>query len=180
MYKSISNSKRKENIIFPLLSVPGLKGANQVENFRYRIIDKQAFIFDQVNASPTINRPNGTFGFAYMNYDKDESRFYAKALEETDKVRNSENLLPSVSGENVIHFSAIPWLRFTSISHARGFSFPDSSPKISFGKMEMEKDKRTMPVSVHVHHALVDGSHIGLFIEVFQNLMDGKILDGEA
>lgn len=44
----------------------------------------------------------------------------------------------------------------------------------------MEKDKRTMPVSVHVHHALVDGSHIGLFIEVFQNLMDGKILDGEA
>jgi chloramphenicol O-acetyltransferase type A len=30
----------------------------------------------------------------------------------------------------VIHFSAIPWLDFTSLSHARSYTFPDSCPKI--------------------------------------------------
>lgn len=30
----------------------------------------------------------------------------------------------------------------------------------------------SMPVSVHVHHALADGYHVGQFVELFQNLMD--------
>jgi chloramphenicol O-acetyltransferase type A len=39
-----------------------------------------------------------------------------------------------------IHFSAIPWLNFTSLSHARSYTFPDSSPKISFGKMTISEN----------------------------------------
>jgi chloramphenicol O-acetyltransferase type A len=38
-----------------------------------------------------------------------------------------------------IHFSAIPWLNFTSLSHARSYTFPDSSP-ISFGKMTISEN----------------------------------------
>ncbi|HNO01881.1 MAG TPA: CatA-like O-acetyltransferase [Chitinophagales bacterium] len=98
-----------------------MKAANDVENFRYRIIENQVFEFEKVNASPTINRPNGTFGFAYMDYFEDEKYFYEKALEEIENVKNTISLLPAVSSENVIHFSAIPWLDFTSISHARSF-----------------------------------------------------------
>ncbi|HAI84531.1 MAG TPA: chloramphenicol acetyltransferase, partial [Chitinophagaceae bacterium] len=56
---------------------------------------------------------------------------------------------------------------FTSLSHARSFSFADSCPKISFGKMTVNQDKRTMPVSVHVHHALMDGYHVAQFIDLF-------------
>jgi chloramphenicol O-acetyltransferase type A len=29
-----------------------------------------------------------------------------------------------------------------------------------------------MPVSVHVHHALMDGVHVGEFYELFQKLLD--------
>jgi hypothetical protein len=36
---------------------------------------------------------------------------------------------------------------FMSNSHARSFSYKDSSPKISFGKMTVKGKKRTMPVS---------------------------------
>jgi chloramphenicol O-acetyltransferase type A len=32
--------------------------------------------------------------------------------------------------------------------------------------------KKTMPVSVHVHHGLADGYHVGLFVERFQELMN--------
>ncbi|MBX7263661.1 MAG: chloramphenicol acetyltransferase [Chitinophagaceae bacterium] len=151
-----------------------LKAANEVENFRYRIIENQPYDFATVNASPTINRPDGTFGFAYMNYFEDEKQFYEKALQEIENVKNTNSLLPAVSGENVIHFSSIPWLDFTSISHARSFSYPDSCPKISFGKMIETNNVKEMPVSIHVHHALMDGYHVGLFVEKFQNILNDE------
>ncbi|WP_205512106.1 chloramphenicol acetyltransferase [Longitalea arenae] len=151
-----------------------LKAANSIENFRYRIIDKKVYLFDQVNASPTVNRPDGTFGFSYIDYNEDEALFYAGAKEVIEKVKQSKGLVPAVSGENVIHFSALPWINFTSVSHARSFTFPDSCPKISFGKMTEENGKKLMPVSVHVHHALADGYHAGLFINAFQELMNRK------
>lgn len=149
-----------------------LKAANAIENFRYSIMNKEVYVFDKINASPTINRPDTTFGFAYMDYEEDEHIFYSKALQEITRVQQSNDLLPAVSGENFIHFSAIPWLDFTAISHARSFSFPDSSPKISFGKMTVQNGIKTMPVSIHVHHALMDAYHVGLFTDRFQELLD--------
>ena len=73
----------------------------------------------------------------------------------------------------MIHFSAIPWLNFTSLSHARSYSYPDSCPKISFGKMTtLDNGKKMMPLSVHVHHGLMDGMHVGKFVALFQELMN--------
>ena len=79
---------------------------------------------------------------------------------------------PSTSGENVIQYSSLPWLKFTSLSHAQNSKYPDSCPKISFGQMTINDDKRTMPMSVHVHHALMDGYEVGLYVEGFQKLMN--------
>ena len=148
-----------------------LKAANEVENFRYRIIENQPYDYATTNASPTINRPNGTFGFAYINYFENENKFYEYALLEIENVKKTSSLMPSISGENVIQFSAIPWIDFTSISHARNFSHPDSCPKISFGKLTENNGQKEMSVSIHVHHALMDGYHVGLFIEKFQSLL---------
>ncbi|RPD40881.1 chloramphenicol acetyltransferase [Chitinophaga barathri] len=148
-----------------------LKAANQVTPFRYRIADGEIWEYDAVHASPTINRPDGTFGFAYMDYLEDFAAFQASAQQEIEKVQQSTGLIPSVSGENVIHYSSIPWVKFTSLSHARSFSFKDSIPKISFGKMTEQSGQRSMPVSIHVHHALMDGYHVGQYLECFQELM---------
>jgi chloramphenicol O-acetyltransferase type A len=52
------------------------------------------------------------------------------------------------------------------------FSVDDSCPKISFGKMTNHNGKRTMPVSIHVHHALVDGLHLGQYIDCLQGLLN--------
>ncbi len=76
--------------------------------------------------------------------------------------------------DNLIHFSAIPWVDFTALSHARSFTFADSCTTISFGKMSIsENRKRTMPISVYVHHGLMDGLHVGKFVDYFQDLMNG-------
>lgn len=170
--KAYKNAKVKQVSFFLYYLYKALKAANQIDNFKYRIIDDQAYKFETANASPTINRPNGTFGFAYMDFDENEENFYDKAMKEIEKIRNTDSLLPAVSGENVIHFSAIPWIDFTSVSHARSFSHPDSCPKISFGKMTDINGVKSMPISIHVHHALMDGFHVGQFIDIFQGLMN--------
>lgn len=147
-----------------------LLAANSLEPFRYTIEGDEVMIFEKVNASPTIMRPNGTFGFAYIEYFEDFAEFERHAKLEIDQVQKGTGLDPSRSEDNMIHFSSIPWIKFTAVSHARSFSFRENCPKIVFGKLS---DNRMMPVSIHVHHALMDGIHIAAFIEAFQNLMNG-------
>jgi chloramphenicol O-acetyltransferase len=43
----------------------------------------------------------------------------------------------------------------------------------SFGKMKInENGKKTMPMSIHVHHGLVDGLHLGQFVDYFQEIIN--------
>lgn len=148
-----------------------LKAANQIKPFKYRIVEGNVYQYDVVNASPTINRPDGTFGFSYMDYHPDFTSFATSAQRIMEEVRNSTGLIPAVSGENVIHYSSIPWINFTSLSHARSFTFKDSCPKISFGKMTEVNGRKLMPLSIHVHHALMDGFHVGQYIDLYQQLL---------
>lgn len=170
--KAFDRAKNVGSSFFLSYLYRALKAANQIENFRYRIIDSEVYLCDVINASATIGRPDGTFGFSYMDYYEDENEFNKKAKEVIDVVKQSKGLKPAGSGQNVIHFSAIPWIDFTSLSHARNYKFEDSCPKISFGKVTEINGRKTMPVSVHVHHGLADGFHVGLFADKFQELMD--------
>lgn len=149
-----------------------LTAANKMELFKYRIENDEVIVYDKVNASPTINRPDGTFGFSYMDFYESFEAFVITAQKEIEKVQNTIGLIPANASENIIHYSSVPWINFTSLSHARRFSTNDSIPKISFGKMILENGKRTMPVSIHVHHALMDGYDVAKYIDMFQELMN--------
>lgn len=159
---------------FLLYLYKSLTAANQIENFNYRIINGEVWKYRIVHAAATINRPNGTFGFGYFNYLKNFKDFNAEANQEIEKVKQTTGLIPSSSGENVIHYSALPWLNFTSMSHARNYSYKDSCPKISFGRVRNEDNKKIMPVSIHANHALMDGFHVAQFVDVYQQLLSQK------
>lgn len=170
--QAYQNAKTTGSSFFLYYLHAALKAANSTEPFRFRINDGKILLYDKINASPTINRENGTFGFSYMDYHEEFMDFEKHAKIEIERVRSSTGLNPAGSGENVIHFSSLPWIDFSAISHARSYSFPDSCPKISFGKVTESSGIKTMPVSIHVHHALMDGIHVGQFIELFQKLLD--------
>lgn len=142
---------------------------NGVEAFRYRIAGDEVFVYDRVDVSATLTREDNTFGFSLMEYHNDFNEFEKKAKNEIERVRNTPGLFTrAFEVDNIIHFSAIPWVSFTSLSHARSFIFPDSCPKISVGKVVEDNGRKMMPVSVHVHHALMDGYHVGLFFDLLQ------------
>ena len=151
-----------------------LVAVNSIENFKYRISGEKIYVNDRINASATIGREDGTFGFSLIEYHPDLSIFEKIALGEIERVQNTTGLFTrSFDDDNLIHLSSIPWLNFTSLSHARSYTFPDSCPKISFGKMIiLDNGKKTMAMSVHVHHGLMDGLHIGQFVDLFQELMN--------
>jgi chloramphenicol O-acetyltransferase type A len=148
-----------------------LVAAQQVENFRTRIVDGAAWIFDEIDGGSAVGRPNGTIGFAYYPYCAGIEEFVQEASVEVERVRQRNDLerRPEV---NLIRYSTLPWLDFTSLSHARDMSKEDSAPRITFGKMTEADGRRTMPVSIHVHHALADGLHVAQFVEQFQKMLD--------
>ncbi len=149
-----------------------LTAVNSIEPFRYRIEDNEIYIYDRIDASATIMREDKTFGFSQIEYAEDFNKFAEITSKEIARIQTTTGLFTRDFDANLIHFSALPWINFTSFSHARSFTFPDSCPKISFGKMMDENGKKTMAMSIHVHHGLMDGYHVGEFVKLFQELMD--------
>ena len=152
-----------------------LAAVNAIESFRYRIDGDEIIIHDRIDASPTISREDGSFGFALIEFDPELKRFSEGALAETERIKITPGLFTREFPGNIIHFSALPWIDFTALSHARSYSFKDSCPKISFGKMTVsDEGKKSMPVSVHVHHGLMDGLHVGQFLDCLQQEMNRR------
>lgn len=151
------------------------KAVNSIDHFRYRIEDDKVYIYDVINASATISREDKTFGFSNIIHHDDLEIFFENANREIERIRSGSGLMLEEVRHNEVHYSALPWIKFTSLSHSRSFKKGDSCPKISFGKLTLENGRRMMPVSVHVHHALMDGYHIGLFINKFQDLLNSEI-----
>jgi chloramphenicol O-acetyltransferase type A len=146
-----------------------LSAVNTIENFRYRIKEDEVYVFDVIDASATVMRQDKTFGFSYMPFSEDILEFSKTVQSEINRIQTTTGIFTREYPENLIHFSALPWINFTSLSHARSYTWPDSCPKISFGKLIDDDGRKTMSLSVHVHHGLVDGYHVGLFIEELQS-----------
>ena len=170
--KAYTNAKKLGVSFFTYYLHKTLIGVNAVENFRYRIIDNEVYVFDRIDASATILREDKTFGFSLMEYAEDINEFAEIARKEIERIQNTTGLITRDFEDNLIHFSAVPWIDFTSYSHARSFTWPDSCPKISFGKMVEENGKKTMAIAVHVHHGLADGYHVGQFLTLLQELLN--------
>jgi chloramphenicol O-acetyltransferase type A len=150
-----------------------LRAANEVEPFRYRRRDGRVLVHEVIHGGSTILRDDDTFGFGYFDYDRDFGRFHQRGLEILERVHGGPRALePHAGQDDLIFYSVIPWVSFTSFSHARRYRGDDSIPKIVFGKYFPEGERWKMPVSVEVHHALVDGLHVGRFFELYQRCLD--------
>lgn len=170
---ALAKVKKEKLSFFSYYLHKAVLSSNAIENLKYRITpENKVVLYENLGASATIMRDDETIGFSYIPYEIDYPKFYESVQKETARIKSSRALFPPTNPENVIHYSALPWLDFSSLSHARNLRNPDSVPKISFGKVTKNNlGEYTMPVSVHVHHGLVDGIHVSRFIDVFQKLL---------
>ncbi|MGB0837341.1 MAG: CatA-like O-acetyltransferase [Flavobacteriaceae bacterium] len=159
--------KPQNNSIYTFYLHQILKTVNEIEELKFRIENEQVVKYDQINVSPANLRPDKSFGFSYVDFDMDYARFDKNLKQETQEVNKTQglNFTTNALRQDVIHFSALPWIHFTSLSHATSSAPNQSVPRISVGKIVNHK----LPISIEVHHGFVDGYHIGLF---FQKLQD--------
>jgi chloramphenicol O-acetyltransferase type A len=150
-----------------------IQASNEVEAFRYRLRGDAVFVHDVIHGSSTVLRDDGTFGFAYFDFSPDFCRFMEEGSDSLAQARTETGELdPQPDKDDLIHYSVLPWVRFTGLMHARRLPTGDSVPKIVFGKHHERDGVRKMPVSIEAHHALMDGLEVGEFLERFQRLLN--------
>lgn len=167
--KAYQWSKSTKKSFFVVYLHACMKAINSVENLRYRIEEDKIAVYDKINVSATILRPNKTFGFSYIEFENEFEEFHKNFILEKQRIFNTANLFPPKYSDACIYCSAIPWVNFTANKEPISGIENESIPKLSFGKAEKVHDKFLMSVSIQVNHSLVDGYHLGEFYEIFQS-----------
>ncbi|WP_162063781.1 CatA-like O-acetyltransferase [Vibrio taketomensis] len=145
---------------------------NQCQPMATRLVGDEVRIYDTMQVSVAVLADDDTVRFCDLPYQANFARFCHRASETESKVKNTPFILEQFIGQemlqNTVHLTVLPWIDFTSMSHARDTNFPDSVPKMAYGKLTQEGDKWRMPLSLEVHHGLMDGLHVGQFIHALQ------------
>jgi chloramphenicol O-acetyltransferase type A len=147
-----------------------LRVANEIEPFRYRLRDGKVIVHDVIHGGATVLLPNESFTFAYFDYEEDFEKFISKAQRSVREAQAGNSFKPTTS-DDTIYFTTLPWVSFTSFAHARNWRSEDSVPRIAFGKFISENEHVLLPISVEVHHALMDGLHVGRFLNRLQEAL---------
>jgi chloramphenicol O-acetyltransferase type A len=144
--------------------------ANELEPFRYRLRGGRVLVHERVDAGAIVLLEDESFTFVYFDFAEDFAAFHAEALSKIEAARAEPPPLDAREGrDDLIYHSVIPWVSFTSISHARDSRRQSGIPKITFGRYREAGGRALMPVSVEVHHALMDGLHVGRYFERLQS-----------
>lgn len=163
----------KNSLSFFLSSLyVSLEVIHLVEEFRYRLKGEQLICYDEVEAGSVILMEDKTFGFCYFPKRPTIIEFNRKGKELIAIAKQAGTFEPKDQSDNVVHYSIIPWIEFTSFQHARRTTQTDTIPKLVFGKINDDNGRKLMPVSVEVNHAMMDGYHVGKYMELFQKLLD--------
>ena len=141
-----------------------LRIANEIEPFRYRLREGKVIVHDVINGGTTVLLANESFTFAYFDYEEDFEKFVLEAGRAVKEAQTGNHPFQPTSRDDTVYFTVLPWVSFTSFSHARNWGREDSVPRIAFGKFTKENDRILLPISVEVHHALMDGLHVGQYL----------------
>jgi len=168
----LNYSKKHQISFFALYLHACMKAINSVENFKYRIRDDKVIIHDIIHASPTILREDNTFGFSFIHFNEDFNEFFKNFEAEKNRILTSTELFPKHVTDACIYCSAMTWFNFTGHKEPLFGVKKESVPKLAFGKYIKKDSKLMMPVAIAVSHALVDGYHVGQFVDAYQNALD--------
>ena len=149
-----------------------LETANEVREFRLRMIGESVVEFDRVEATQTILNEDKTFSFSYYRWKDNVVEFVSEGRVSRDKYLSLKTFDVETDRLDLIYYSAFPWVSFTSFKHASRLNNRQTIPRMVFGKMFEENGSRKMPFSVEAHHAMMDGYHVGLYYETLQQKLN--------
>jgi chloramphenicol O-acetyltransferase type A len=149
------------------------QAADSIRNFHYRVVDGRPCYIERGTPTATHKRPGeDLFVMAECDHYDDIKTFAIKNREKAERLFVEGNPREPEGRTDIYNFSAIPWIRFTGFVRTIGKLGVDTNPKFTIGKYAKKDGRVTVPFSVQTHHGLMDGYHVGLFYERFQQLLD--------
>ncbi len=142
-----------------------LKVANRLEPFRLRLEEDGVVCHDVVHGGSAVLREDTSFGFCHFSYQPDFEAFYHDACAVLARFHHDDGGEAGGGRADMVYFSVIPWVAFTSFAHASSRHIRRDIPRLVFGKYTKRAAGYVMPLSVEVHHALMDGYHVGCLFE---------------
>lgn len=150
-----------------------MSAANEIREFRLRLAEGKVIEFDTIHATQTILDDDETFSFCYFEWQPDIFQFDRSGRATREKYKILKTFDVQSDRLDLIYYSVIPWVSFTSFKHASRGDRMQSVPRIVFGRMSGDQViGRHMPLSVEVNHALVDGFHVGKYYQLLQAKLD--------
>lgn len=94
----------------------------------------------------------------YTTYYEDYETFYAQALEDVEKAKETREYgLDAANHPNWFDASFISWLSYDSLNIELPDGYLYYLPIVNWGKYREENGRLLMPVSVRMNHAIADG-----------------------
>lgn len=172
----VSYSKRNKFSLTLSITYSLARVANELADFRYRIRGNEVVEHEVVHPSFTIMGDNDLFTFCSVSYSKDISEFVAEGSRQIALVKENSSLQDEPGHDDLLFMTAIPWVSFTSFMHPMHMHPIDSIPRFAWGKLNSDTNTLKMPLSVQVHHGLMDGLHVGRYFTRLQDYIN-KIED---
>lgn len=144
--------------------------ANQIEEFRYRFVDGEVVLYDQIDTAFTyLDKETELFKVVNVPMEAKLEDYLASAAKTAEE---QKEYFTGPLGRDVFQFSPLPWVSFTHISHTNSGKKDNATPLIDWGKYFQRDEKIILPFSVQAHHSFVDGLHIGKLANALQAYLD--------
>lgn len=145
--------------------------ANDIEAFRYRFFDEKVVLFDKIDTAFTyLNKETELFKVINVPMQETMEEYVELA---TKIAQAQKGYFTGPLGNDVFQCSPMPWIAYTHISHTNSGKKDNATPLFDWGKYYEKAGRIVMPVSVQAHHSFVDGIHIGRFVDLLQEYLDG-------
>ncbi|PTA66662.1 chloramphenicol acetyltransferase [Deinococcus arcticus] len=149
------------------------RAANELPPFRWRIRGEAVVEHGRVHPSVIDTEPGSElFHFCTLPYQPGAPAFLQGAAQALAARRAQPTLDEDPAQDDLLYLSSLPWVAFTGITHAMHLQPPDCIPRLTTGRFTEQGGRWQMPLSVQVHHALMDGRHVGAYFEAVQALLD--------
>ena len=145
--------------------------ANAVPQFRQRIRDEHVIEFDTVHPSIIVLNDEDAFRFCVFPFKQDYEEFSKDAPERIEQARATPSMFDFADQDDFLFLTGLPWISFTGVMHAAPTHAPDSVPRIAWGKYREIARRVMLPLNVQVHHALIDGVHVGRFYSKVEEML---------
>jgi len=114
-----------------------------------------------------------TFSFCYFENCADVFEFDERGRAAVEKYKRLKTFDVESERIDLVYYSVIPWVAFTSFKNAMRLDERATIPRLVFGKMFDEQGRKKLPHSVEVHHAVIDGLHVGRYFTALQEKLSG-------